>query len=252
MEHRAPSYRLLVNGVNITPKVNGRLIDLTLDETPGDEADTLSITISDHDGALEIPPKGAEIDLAIGWRGQALIEKGTFIVDEASFDGPPDQIRITARAADMRKELPVRRTKSWDQTTVGDIVRTIAANIELEAVLAENLAAIAVDDLDQTNESDLNLPTRPGQAHDAIATVNADRLIFEPGGTAKTVSGNELPLITISPKDGDRYSYRETDRDGYTGAAGYFVDLDTGRQSRVVVGSDERVKALRGTFASAE
>src|SRR5690606_20485110 len=143
---------------------------------------------------------------------------------------------------DMRKDLPVPRTKSWDQTTLGEIVRTIAANNELEAVVAEKLASIAVDHLDQTDESDLNLLTRLGERHDAIATIKAGRLVFAPRGQAKTASGNELPIITLSPKDGDRYSYRETDRDGYTGVAAYYDDLDSGKQMRVVVGSEERAK----------
>lgn len=248
MEHRAPYYRLVVNGTNITPRVNGRLIDLTLDETPGDEADTLTITISDHDSAVEIPPKGAEIELAIGWKGQQLVEKGLFIVDEASFSGPPDQISITARSADMRNGLPERRTRSWDQVTLGDIVSEIAANNELDAVVSERLGAIAIEHLDQTDESDLNLLTRLGQKHDAIAAVKSGRLLFTPRGQAETIRGTELPTIIVSPAEGDQYSYRETDRDDYTGVIAFYDDLDLGQQVQVLAGTNDRVKRLRGTF----
>lgn len=251
MQHLAPSYRLIVNGTNITPTVNGRLIDLTLDETPGDEADTLSLTISDHDSALEIPPKGAKIELAIGWRGQPLIEKGTFIVDEASFTGPPDQISITARSADMRDQLPARQTRSWHQTTIGDIVGTIAANNDLEAIVQTQLAGTAIEHLDQTDESDLNFLTRLGQKHDAIAAIKSGRLLFTPRGKAETISGTALPTITISPADGDQYSYRETDREDYTGVAAAYDDLDEGTQVQVLAGTDERLKRLRATFANA-
>jgi len=248
MQHLAPAYRLVVNGTNITPTINGRLIDLTLDETPGDEADTLSITISDHDSAVEIPPKGAEIQLAIGWRGQPLVEKGLFIVDEASFTGPPDQISITARSADMGKQLPTRQTRSWHQTTIGDIVKTIAANNELEAVVKDRLAATTIEHMDQTDESDLNFLTRLGQKHDAIAAVKSSRLLFTPRGEAETISGTALPTITISPADGDQYSYKETDREGYTGVIAFYDDLDLGQQMQVLAGTNERVKRLRGTF----
>jgi len=248
MEHRAPYYRLVVNGTNITPRVNGRLIDLTLDESPGDEADTLSLTISDHDGAVEIPPKGAEIELAIGWKNQQLVEKGLFVVDEASFTGPPDQISITARSADMRNGLPARRTRSWDQVTLGDIVGEIAANNELEVVVAERLGSIAIEHLDQTDESDLNLLTRLGQKHDAIAAIKSGRLLFTPRGQAETIRGTELPTITVSPADGDQYSYRETDREDYTGVIALYDDLDLGQQVQVLAGTNDRVKRLRGTF----
>lgn len=250
MEHRAPSYRLLVNGTDITPRVNGRLIDLTLDETPGDEADTLSLTLSDHDNALEIPTKGAEIQLAIGWKGQALFDKGLFIVDETSYSWAPNVLNITARSADMRNGLPTRRTRSWDQVTLSDLVTTIARGNELEPIIGGNLAAITIEHLDQTDESDLNLLTRLGERHDAIATVKAGRLLFTPRGEAATATGTALPSITVSPRSGDSGTYRETDRDGYTGVIAFWDDVDAGQQVQIQVGTEERVRRLRGTYAN--
>lgn len=252
MEHKAPSYRLVVNGTNITPRVNGRLIDLTLDETPGDEADTLSLTLSDHDGLLEIPPKGAEIQLAFGWQGRALIDKGLFIVDQSDFSGPPDTITITARSADMRGELPTKRTKSWHQTTLGEIVSTIADTNSLTAVVGDQLASVAVEHLDQTDESDLNLLTRLGEKHDAIATVKAGRLLFMPRGQAETVTGNALPTLNITPRAGDQYRYSEKDRDEYTGVIAFYDDIDAGQQKQVQAGTSDRVKRLRGTYPNQE
>ncbi|MBB5320457.1 contractile injection system protein, VgrG/Pvc8 family [Marinobacter oulmenensis] len=250
MNHKAPDYRLVVNGQDITPKVNGRLIDLTVSTKRGDEADTLSITLSDHDGALEIPPKGAEIQVAFGWRGQPLEEKGLFTVDDASFSGPPDVISISARAADMRGDLPTRKTRSWHQTNVGDLVATIADNHSLEPVIGSALAGRTIEHLDQTDESDLNLVTRLAEQHDAIATVKSGRLLFLPKGQAETVSGQAMPLITITPGDGDGYNYSEKDRDNYTGVVAYYNDLDAGEQKPVQAGTDERTKRLRGTYAN--
>ncbi|WP_417545695.1 contractile injection system protein, VgrG/Pvc8 family [Marinobacter sp.] len=248
MQHRAPDYRLVVNGQNITPKLNGRLIDLTLEETPGDEADTMSISLTDHDRALEIPPKGAELELAIGWKGRPLIEKGLFIVDEASYSWAPNTLNITARSANMRNGLPTRRTRSWDQVTIGDIVSTIAAQNELEPVVSNQLAGETIVHLDQTDESDLNLLTRLGERHGAIATVKAGRLLFTPRGTATTANGNALPEITITPQSGDSGTYRETDRDGYTGVVAFWDNVDEGQQEQVLAGTEERVKRLRGTY----
>lgn len=250
MQHRAPDYRLVVNGRNITPTVKGRLIDLTLDETPGDEADTLSLTLTDHDNALEIPPKGAEIQLAIGWKGQPLYEKGLFIVDEATYTWAPNVLNITARSADMRNGLPTRRTRSWDQVSISDIVTTIARQNDLQPVIGTGFAGTMIEHLDQTDESDLNLLTRLGERHDAIATVKAGRLLFTPRGEATTANGTALPQITVTPQSGDSGTYRETDRDGYTGVVAFWDNVDDGIQVQVKVGTDERVKRLRGTYAN--
>ena len=248
MNHKAPDYRLIVNGQDITPKVNGRLIDLTIDEARGEESDTLSLTLSDHDGALEIPPKGAEIEVAIGWRGQALAEKGLFTVDDARFTGPPDIISITGRSANMGSELPARKTRSWHETTVGEIVQTVAGNHSLEPVVKERLAGIAVEHIDQTDESDLNFLTRLGEKHDAIATVKSNRLLFVPKGEAETTSGQQMPQMTISPARGDQYSYAEGDREDYAAVIAFYQDLDTGEQKEVKAGEDGRAKIMRGTY----
>lgn len=97
--HPAPTYRLKIGDRDITPAVDARLISLTLTECRGEEADQLDISLTDHDGALEIPGKGRELQLAIGWGGTDLVDKGTFIVDEAEHSGTPDQVTIRARSA---------------------------------------------------------------------------------------------------------------------------------------------------------
>lgn len=251
MNRKAPDYRLVVNGTNITPKVNGRLIDLTLSEDRGGEADTLSLTLSDHDGALEIPPKGASIEVAIGWRGEGLTEKGTYVVDDAQYTWPPNQITISARSADMRGQLPARRTRSWHQETIGSIVQSIAGSRGLNPVIGAGLAARQIDHMDQTDESDINFLTRLAEKHDAIATVKAGRLLFLPKGEAKTASGATLPLITITPSSGDSGTYQEKDREDYTGVTAFYNDTDTGEQKSVTAGTNARIKRLRGTYPTA-
>lgn len=250
MQHKRPDYRLMVDGQNITPVVNGRLIELTLDEHPGDEADTISMTLSDHDNALEIPPKGAKIDLAMGWHGQPLIEKGQFVVDEAVYSWAPNRLQITARSADMREQLPARNTRSWNQTTIGNIVRGIAAQNNLDAVIRPRLAEIAIEHIDQTDESDLNFLTRLGERHDAIAAIKAGRLLFTPRGESSTATGQPMPEIVLTIGVGDSGDYREKDRDGYTGVVAFWNDIDQGQQRQVMAGTDERVKRLRATYAT--
>lgn len=79
-----PDYQLTVNGRDISRaiKADARLISLTLTESRGDEADQLDIELDDSDGALDLPKKGAELALRLGWEGLGLVDKGTFEVDE--------------------------------------------------------------------------------------------------------------------------------------------------------------------------
>ena len=102
--HQTPTYRLTVEGKDITPAIDARLISLTLTEGRENQADQLDIVLSDHDGLLAIPRKEAEIELQLGWLGRELIDKGTFVVDESEHSGAPDIITIRARAADLGGE----------------------------------------------------------------------------------------------------------------------------------------------------
>src|SRR5699024_6330028 len=125
---------------------------------------------------LALPPRGAELRLALGWRGQPLVERGTYIVDEVEHSGAPDALTIRARSADMRQGLPGKRTQSWDDLTLGDIIATIAGRHDLAAKTGQTLQGIYLEHIDQTEESDLHFLTRLAERFDAIATVKAGNL----------------------------------------------------------------------------
>ena len=187
--HPAPDYTLVVDGRDITARVDPRLISLTLTEARGEEADQLELELSDHDGALAIPPKSAIIELAIGWAGQALVQKGAFVVDEVEHTGAPDKLSIKARSADMRKEMRVRTEVSWHDTTIGAIVNKIAGRHQLTPRVDGRLAGVQVEHIDQTHESDLHFLNRLARQHDAVATVKNKHLLFLPINGTKTSTG---------------------------------------------------------------
>ena len=94
-----PDFRVTLGDTDLTDRMRPRLVSLTLSEKRGDEADQLDIVLDDSDGGLAIPPDGATLRLALGWKqgrdvAPGLIDKGTFKVDDVSHSGPPDQVRI--------------------------------------------------------------------------------------------------------------------------------------------------------------
>ena len=247
----APTYRLRLDGQDITPTINPRLISLSLEEARGDTADQLDLVLSDHDGKLALPRKGVKLDLSIGFAGQDLVDKGQFVVDEVEHSGAPDIVTIRARSADLRDSLRVRRDQSWHATTLGDIVKTIAGRHRIDHRIAPALASVAVAHIDQTNESDLNFVTRLGKRHDAVATVKAGSLLFLPINGSQTASGARLPVIAITRASGDSHSYTQSDRDAYTGVRAYWHDGKKANRTGVVVGTKVHPKTLKDTYATA-
>lgn len=245
-----PAYRLVVDGQDVTARFRGPLISLTLTDKRGLEADQLDIELDDSDGLLAIPRKGAEISCAIGWAGQALVDKGLFTVDEVEHSGSPDRLTIRASSADLRGGLCVKREASWHNTTLGKLVITIAKRHGLTPAVATELDKVAIKHLDQTSESDLNLITRVAKEHGAIATIKEGRLLVFPAGRANTVSGMSIAPAFVARADGDQHRYGSSDRDAYSGVMAYWLEPRTGKKREVVAGGEDNLKTLRYTYAS--
>ena len=244
-----PAYRITVDGKDIAQLIRPRLMSLDLTDNRGIEADQLSITLSDHDGLLAIPPKGATIRLWLGWSDTGLVDKGSYTVDETEHSGAPDVLSIRARSADLRKGFKTKRERSWSNTTLGTVLGDIALGNGLTATIADALDGLSILQLDQANESDANLISRLGEEFDAVVTVKAGCLLCLPAGGGKTATGADLPHITLTRADGDQHRYLQADRDSYDGVRAYFYDVNSAKKQEAIAGGGENLKDLRHTFS---
>lgn len=244
-----PAFRLTVDGLDIAQLISPRLMGLELTDNRGVEADQLSITLSDHDGMLAIPPKGAVLRLWLGWSDTGLVDKGTYTVDETEHSGAPDVLSIRARSADLRKGLKTKRERSWSNTTLGDVLGDIAIGNGLTATIAGALDGLPILQLDQANESDANLISRLGEEFDAVASVKAGCLLCLPAGGGKTASGLDLPHITLTRADGDQHRYLQADRDSYDGVRAYYYDVNSAKKQEAIAGGGDNLKDLRHTYS---
>lgn len=244
-----PDFRVLASGTDISGHIRKNLVSLRLTDKSGMEADQVEIAIADPTGKIALPRRGVSLSVALGWRDRKLVDKGSFIVDEVGEDGPPDVITIVARAADFRDSLKESRENSYNSTTLGAILTTIADRNGLVAAIHPGLGAIPIQHLDQTTESDANLVTRLGDDYGAVATIKSGRLLFVPSGTGITASGSHLPTVSIARRDGDRHSFRATDRDGsQTGIQAKWHDLRTGKTCFALAGKEGSVTTLKRVY----
>lgn len=244
-----PAFRLSVDGLDIAQKISPRLMSLELTDNRGVEADQLTVTLSDHDGLLTIPPKGAVLRLWLGWSDTGLVDKGTYTVDETEHSGAPDVLSIRARSADLRKGLKTKRERSWSNTTLGEVLGDIAIGNNLTATIAGALDGLPILQLDQANESDANLISRLGEEFDAVASVKAGCLLCLPAGGGKTASGLDLPHITLTRIDGDQHRYLQADRDSYDGVRAYYYDVNSAKKQEAIAGGGDNLKDLRHTYS---
>lgn len=257
LNSKSPAFSITIEGKDVTTVMDARLMSLTLTDNRGFEADQLDLELDDADGQIVLPRRGAVIHLALGWKGQPLFPKGAFTVDEIEHSGAPDRLTIRARSADFRETLNTRREKSWHQTTVGEVVKEIAARHNLKVALGQDLTDKALDHMDQTNESDASFLMKLARQYGAIASVK---------------DGN-LPVITITRKAGDGHRFTFADRGAYTGVIASWLHTREPRkkettsvkrrrkkattskepeakQGDYLVGTDENVLVLNRTYAN--
>src|SRR5207249_228560 len=128
----------------------------------------------------------------------------------------------------------------------------IAAANGLKATIDATLAGKPVPVLAQDQRSDAAMLRFLGRRYDAVATVKAGTLLFSPIGKGQTASGTALPVLSITRRSGDSYSWSRAARQEYGGVEARWHDKDKGKRATVKAGSDGKgtLKRLKRTFHS--
>ncbi|PTB19560.1 late control protein [Trinickia symbiotica] len=245
-------YRIIFDGRDLSPLIAPNLINLTLSESRAEEADTLDVVLDDSRNFFAIPKRGASIKLSIGWLGTALVDKGTFIVDEIEHSGAPDIITVRARSASMTNAMSERRERSWHRETIGSIVDTIASRHSLTAAVGEQLARIMIEHIDQTHESDMSFLTRLARRFDAVMNVKDMNLLFVPIGEGKSASGKPFEVLRLTRASGDQHRYHIAQRESYSGVRAHWHSNGKAARKSVVVGGENNrnMKVLPEDYAT--
>jgi phage protein D len=252
----APVFVIVANKSDITSKIADRLVQMTITDEAGVDADMLEISLADHDPAdrIAIPPKGAELEVWLGY-GVAATYKGLYVCDEVSLGGYPCYMTIRARAAQFNKskegktDLQTQKSRSWSKgLKLGDIAEKIAKEHGMTAAVAQSLAGIVLPHFDQTEESDINFLVRVTKRYDAIAKPAGGKLVLAKRGEGKTASGDMLPTIALDAKDCTSWSYTEASRESAGTVIAYWHAKKHAKKIEVKLGEGEPVKRLRHFF----
>lgn len=253
------TWKVTLDGKDMTDKLNPRLISASITEKRAEEADQLDIVLNDADGLLDLPRPGVELEVSMGWQRGAglplgLVPKGRFRVDEAKWSGALDIVTIRARSADFTDAFRVRRERSFVGKSVQDVLSAIAGDNGLGTAIDAGLGGKTIPALGPGAKSDGALLMLLGKRFDAMATVKQGKLIFAPIGKGKTPGGGTIPTQTIDRADTNGAEYERVERENYGGVVAVWHDKATGRRQEVQVGgaggSETKPKRIRKTFAS--
>ncbi|WP_456267639.1 contractile injection system protein, VgrG/Pvc8 family [Kushneria sp. AK178] len=205
-----PSYRVVANSNDVTAAIADRLVSLRIVDQSGVESDRLDLTLADHDPAAPIafPTTGAELEVWLGYDG-AVDRMGLYVVDEVELRWPPNQVMVKARAAPQatsqaepgeggntsssagaggskRQPLQGQKERSWESgTTIGEMVSVIAGEHGLEPAVSDALVNRALPQIDQDNESDMQMLTRIALQNEAVCKPGGGKLVFVERGRSR-------------------------------------------------------------------
>ena len=237
--HMTPAVVLSIDGQAFGTQTMSRIIDVTVDDKRGFEADELTITLSDYDGALAIPSTDSLVKVWLGYVETGVVYKGEYKITGFEHSGAPDQLRISAVAADMAAGLTEQQEKTWRKTTLGAIVETIAKKYSYTPKVHKDLAKVSIDHMTQTNESDASFLMRLADQNDAIATIKQQHMLFMPAGQGQTLSGEAIPTVSITRQTGDQHRFTYNTADNFNAVKAYYQpDKKGSAKQHVIINAD--------------
>lgn len=243
-----PRFQITANGKDITARLADRLLSLRVTDEDGETADRLEITLDDRDGRLDIPEFEARLTVALGF--DSLTPLGQFEVESVDGSTPPQTMRITAVAVDLKKAARAPRTRAFEGQTLEQIVGQIAAEAGLTPVVGASIRAESWPYLAQTAESGLHFLTRLGQQIDATVKATGGRLVVTRRAEGKTASGEDAPVVEIAASALAGWSWRLKSREVDGTVEAEWSDTAAGQLRRITAGSAEPVRRLRQQFSS--
>lgn len=249
-----PKYKITADSKDITNLLTGRLLSLSIIDEIGLVSDTLTLELDDRDSVLEIPPRGAEIGVLLGY--DELYPMGRFIADECEIKSPPATMTITARASNSAFRdmgaFKSPRTQSWEKQTIADIVQTIAGRYGLTTGgVAPEYQTIMVSHLDQTDESDCAFIQRVAADYGASVKVANGQLFFIEPFSGRFPDGSPMPAIVIRESEISSFQMRLAERAKYGAVVAKYYDFDAAEEKQVSAGNESPIFTLRDTYTNA-
>ncbi|MDA9231174.1 contractile injection system protein, VgrG/Pvc8 family [Rickettsiales bacterium] len=248
-----PIFKVTADDKDITDIFSPRLVSLNITDETGLVSDKAEILLDNRDNILEIPPRGTNIEISLGYENQDLVLMGSYIVDNIDLSSPPSRMRIVAKASntkikDLTNKIRSPKSRSWHEYSLVGIVSKIAKEHKFISLIDEYFEQIYIAHIDQTNESDLSFLTNFARDYDAFIKFVAGKLIFAKKNKGATITGKELPKLELSENQITSWRLNILDRDKFGKVIAKYHDFATAEEKKVTTGNGEPDYEMRYTF----
>jgi uncharacterized protein len=252
-----PAFKITADKKDVTALIGQRLISINITDETGLVSDTCEILLDNRDDILDIPPRGANLEISLGYEDSPLTKMGNYIVDDIEISAPPAQMRITGKATntqikDLSKKIKAPKSKSWHHYTLVGIITAIANSHGFKGVIDEYFKQIYISHIDQTDESDISFLNSLAKNYGAFVKLSLGRLLFFRKGTSVSSSGKPLPTIKLSTKEISDFKLRVSDLEKFGKVIAKWHNFATGKEEDVFAGTGDPAYTMRYKFVSAD
>ena len=249
---RTPVLKLTADSKPLNDQVMARIMTLSVTDNKNLDADELTLTLDDHDGALALPKRGVKLQCWLGFEDTGIHDMGIYIVDSSEWSGTPDTISIRAKSADFKSSLKSGHSQSYHNKTLGEVAETVAKRQQLTLSIKPELVSINVGHVDQTDESDIHLLTRLCHQYGAVVNIKHGKLLIFTANSNVSASGHALDITLITRQTGDQFRYSVEDRQSdYDNVSASYQDKSEAKRKTVnTKGKKGKTKKLKGTYKS--
>lgn len=202
---RKPVVQIIgASGTDLLPGWGSAVMAVRYTDCEGGEADELEIDFSVSPPLQAPPAKGTKYRLFYGWDAQALKDAGLFTFQHAGlrFDAQDGwTMTITARSADFVDADKAAELEHFEDTTAGDIFRTLGTSVGKQVTVHPSIANVAVPYRLRHQQSAMGFAQAFADELGATIKPANGQWLVTMKNSGETASGTTIPTLTISAAD---------------------------------------------------
>lgn len=182
MKVQTPDFQLFYEKKQITQDIKPYLLDLTYTDNLADQSDELQVSFEDREHKWVgswFPTQGDQLTLWLGYEGEPLVNLGKFEIDEIEWQKDPrggSTVSLKALSTGISKANRTLKPKAYENTTLAEIVRKVAKNLNLN--VTGKVANIPIKRVTQYQERDVEFLTRLAHEYNHSFKIVGKTLVF--------------------------------------------------------------------------
>lgn len=174
-----PKFAVIYEKKDITNAITPFLLEISYTDYLSEQSDEITLTLEDVNGDWLYdwyPDVGDGVELSLSDEAGELLNMGRFEISEIEYRHPPSVVVLKALATGISKSNRTIKPKTYQDTTLADIVRTVAKRLNLS--LTGQIRDIKIATMTQYQERDVEFLSRLARTYGHSFKIVDKTLVF--------------------------------------------------------------------------